>query len=65
MENVTICDEELELARREPLIASSDLILEIAPLMQEYFVGEIKFDGEVIVYRMPNGQKFCITAKQA
>ena len=64
MKNVGICDADEELAKKEPPIASGDLLLEIAPLMEEYFIGEIKLDKESIVYEMPNGQKFRITAKQ-
>ena len=64
MKNVGICDAEEEHAKKEPPITSADLLLEIAPLMEEYFVGKIKLDKESIAYEMPNGQKFRITAKQ-
>ena len=65
MEQLRVCNEEIELAKNEPPIKESDLLLEILPLMQEYFVGDIKSDGKSILYRMPNGQSFLITAKQA
>ena len=59
-----LVDDEVELAKREPPIKEKDLLVEILPLMQEYFVGEIKLDRQAIVYRLPNGQIFCITAHQ-
>ena len=59
-----LVDDEVELAKREPPIKEKDLLVEILPLMQDYFVGEIKLDRQAIVYRLPNGQTFCITAHQ-
>lgn len=64
MSHLKELDEELELAKKEPPVAAGDLILEILPLMQDYFVGDVTFDKGAITYRMPNGQKFRITAKQ-
>ena len=64
MKNLTVCREETELAKAEPPIAASDLLMEVLPLMQEYFIGEIRFEKASIVYRLPNGQNFRITAQQ-
>lgn len=54
-----------ELAKNEPPIEAKDLLAEIEPLLDDYFVGEICLDGEGINYVMPNGQKFIITAQTA
>ena len=64
MKHVLVCDDEMELAREEQPIEGKDLLLEILPLLQEYFVGEITLEERGIVYRLPNGQSFVITAKQ-
>ena len=61
MEHVTL-DEEMERCIAEPPITGEDLLLEILPFMQEYFIGEIAFDNNSIIYRMPNGQRIRITA---
>ena len=59
-----LVDEEVELAKSEPSIKEKDLLVEILPLMQDYFVGEIALDRQAIVYRLPNGQTFRITTHQ-
>ena len=59
-----VVDNEIELAKSEPPIKEKDLLVEILPLMQEYFVGDIAFNGHTISYRLPNGQTFRITAHQ-
>lgn len=64
MKHLLVCDDEMELAKKEPPIEGTDLLLEILPLLQEYFVGEITLEERGIVYRLPNGQSFLITAKQ-
>ena len=53
----------LQLAMNEDLISGEQLLLEIAPLIEEYFLGSVLFDGQCISYQMPNGQIFNITAK--
>ena len=64
MKHLEVCDEEIELAKGEPPITARDLLLEILPLLKEYFVGEFSMEECGIVYRLPNGQSFCITAKE-
>ena len=61
----TICrtDDEL-LLKEEPPIEAESLLCEILPFLKEYFIGEISFDGRAIFYRLPNGQKFKITAQR-
>ena len=64
MKHATLFDEEIELAKTEAPITQAELLQEIFPLMQEYFVGQMKCDRNSILYRLPNGQCFRITAKQ-
>lgn len=53
-----------ELAKEEPPIKASSLLEELMPFLKEYFIGELSFDGQAILYRLPNGQKFKITAQE-
>lgn len=53
-----------ELAKEEPPIKANSLLCEIMPLMEEYFIGKLSFDGQAILYRLPNGQKFKITSRE-
>lgn len=50
-------------AEYEPAVKPSELMEEILPLWQEYFLGEITLLNGAIRYRLPNGQVFEITAK--
>ena len=52
-----------ELLKNEPPIKAESLLCEILPLMEEYFIGNLSFEGRAILYRLPNGQKFKITAQ--
>ena len=63
MKHLTAVDEERELAKNEAPILAMDLIKEILPLIQDYFVGDVTLERGGIGYRMPNGQSFFITAK--
>ncbi len=54
---------EEELAKNEPPVTGNDLLEEIRPLLDDYFIGEIFFDGNTVTYRLPNGQKFRIKAE--
>lgn len=56
-------DDERALAKNEPPIQAKDLLQEILPLMQDYFVGDITLEANGILYRLPNGQNFLISAK--
>ena len=58
------CEEEIQLAKAEAPIEGADLLGEIFPLLEDYFVGELTLNKDAIEYRMPNGQHFRITAKQ-
>ncbi len=56
-------NEEQE-AKNEPPISASELIAEIKPLLDDYFIGDISFDGEEITYRLLNGQTFLLKAER-
>ncbi len=52
-----------ELVKKEPPITATELLEEMKPLLDDYFIGEIGFHGNAITYRLPNGQTFCIKAE--
>ena len=54
---------EEQLAKNELPIETQQLLSEIVPLIEDYFYGKVSLDGQRIVYEMPNGQTFFITAK--
>ena len=43
-------------------IVASDITTQIMCLMKDCFEGEISMKGEIILYRVPSGEKFCIVA---
>ncbi len=51
-------------AAHEAPIEASDLIVEIEPLLREYFVGDFLFDKRGVLYRLLNGQSFRIIAQK-
>lgn len=51
-------------ALNEAKISAANLIEEIKPLLDEVFFGDLSSDGDTIVYTLPNGQKFGISAKE-
>ncbi len=59
-ENLT----EDEYARNEPPVAANEILAEIKPLLEDYFNGEIIFDGQNITYCLLNGQKFKLSAEE-
>lgn len=52
-----------ELVKNESPIRAEELLEELLPLMEEYFIGEISLAGKELIYRMPNGQTFKIMAQ--
>ncbi len=48
-------------AINEETILPTDLLQEILPLLQEYFVGNFKIEGNAISIKFLNGQKFRLT----
>lgn len=53
-----------EIAKNEPPVTANSLLEEIKPLFSDYFKGKINSDGDGIIYELPNGQRFLITAKE-
>lgn len=47
-------------ATKEKNITSENLVKEIEPLLNEYFLGNIKTENSGITYEAYNGQKFLI-----
>lgn len=52
------------IAANEAPVTGSELLCEMLPLFHDYFVGEFACDEQGILYRMPNGQQFYITARE-
>lgn len=51
-------------ARDESPITGAQLMAEIAPLVEEYFIGKVVSSDGSVLYTLPNGQKFRLTAKE-
>lgn len=51
-------------AKKEPPITGGELLAEIKPLLDEYFLGEAVQEGEYLIYRMPNGQTWRLSAEE-
>lgn len=62
-ESLTPSAGDDEIVKNEPPITAGELLGEIAPLIEEYFFGEVRFDGKEIIYRLPNGQGFRVSAE--
>ena len=56
---------EKELIKNEPPVKAENLLEEIKPLLNDYFVGDKSFNGNNLSYLLPNGQKFILTVKQS
>lgn len=65
MKNLPLNYTQDEPLRNEPPINASDLLAEIIPLLEDYFVGQFTIDGDNITYALINGQKFTISATEA
>ena len=53
--------EELEMYLRaimEKPIEANDLLAEVLPLLEDYFIGEFKLTDKYIIMEMLNNQKF-------
>lgn len=64
MKNLPLNYTQDETLKNEPPINASDLLAEIIPLLKDYFIGQITFDGDSITYALLNGQKFAILATE-
>lgn len=56
---------EIQLAKNEKPVKAEAILEEIYPLMEEYFLGVMNFDGHYISYTLPNGQRIIISAEVA
>ncbi|MGN0817788.1 MAG: hypothetical protein ACI4L9_02355 [Candidatus Coproplasma sp.] len=56
--------EETYEAKCESKVAAAELIKEILPLLEDYFVGDFLYDGNTLTYVMPNGQRFNLKAEE-
>jgi len=63
MEDQTKRFTEEEILKNEKPVEAGELLEEIKPLLEDYFIGDVSCNGEGIVYTLPNGQKFILSAK--
>ena len=64
MKNLSLNYTQEKEAKNEPPINASNLLAEIIPLLKDYFIGQITFDGDCITYALLNVQKFTISATE-
>ena len=46
------------------VVTAEDIIASLKPLVDEYFVGSCQEVGEKLIYKLPDGRTFSLTAKQ-
>ncbi len=46
----------------EPPVKAHDFLVELKPILEDFFAGKISIEGNVIMYYLPNGQRFIIKA---
>ncbi len=56
--------DEKTYANNEQKIKCEDLLTEIKPLLDEYFIGNFDMDEQAITYSMLNVQKFKLSIKE-
>ena len=56
--------ENYEELKNEPRFSAADFTQEIAPLISDYFRGELVFDGTNIKCSFANGQKFVLKVEE-
>ena len=59
--------EEVEMYLRaimEERIYANDLLVEILPLLEEYFIADFELTKDDIIWKMLNGQKFRMTIEE-
>lgn len=52
------------VAKNELPVTAQQVLTEILPLLRDYFVGDFSYGGQGILYRLPNGQRFYIAARE-
>ncbi len=61
MKNVKQKFTEEELTN-EPPVTAHDFLVELKPILEDFFAGKISIEGNVIMYYLLNGQTFIIKA---
>ena len=59
--------EEVEMYLRaimEEGIDANDLLMEVLPLLEEYFIADFELTKDSIIWKMLNGQKFKMTIEE-
>ncbi|MGN0822781.1 MAG: hypothetical protein ACI4NG_03315 [Candidatus Gallimonas sp.] len=56
--------EEEQTAADEPPVTEQELLEEVVPLLDDYFVGKFILSDRAITYLMPNGQRFRLIAEE-
>ncbi len=51
-------------AKEEGQVSAENLLQEIEPLLNEYFIGEVIREGNALKISLLNGQKFSIVAEE-
>lgn len=64
MKNQPNNSTEDEYAKNEPPVAANELLAEIELLIEDYFKGDVSFDGQNVMCCLPNGQKFKFSAEE-
>lgn len=54
---------EDKFAKNEAPVNPKELLEEIKPLIEDYFLGKVAMTEEGLNYTLPNGQKFVFTAQ--
>lgn len=54
----------MEEAAKEKAFSAEELLNQILPLINEYFIGEFGFENGNILCKFPNGQLFHIYAEE-
>lgn len=57
-------DELYAIAKGEPPFPAEELLQELSPLLEDYFIAAIKTETNAIEMIFPNGQKFRLTAEE-
>ena len=55
--------EAIILAQQEKPFKAEDILQEIKPILEEYFIGKIELAGGELNLLFLNGQKICLTVR--
>jgi len=51
-------------AKKEEQFSAARLLQEIAPLLEEYFIGTVETEEQSVTISFPNGQKYVLQARE-